>query len=515
MPASYRAITTLVLGFLLLLPFATLASSSGAVENNLWQNRVDPWVLDTAAKGDTEFLVFLTEQADLSQAYRFKTKAEKGRYVYQQLTSIARRTQKPLLNELKHNGVEHRAYWVVNMIWVRGSQELIEKLARRSDVARIHANPSVQISTMPIQTTTREGSRSPEAIEWNLTKVNAPDVWAAGFTGQGAVIAGQDTGYSWTHEALINQYRGWDGVNADHDYNWHDAIHDNDPNTPAGNPCGFNSPVPCDDQSHGTHTMGSMVGDNSAGKQIGMAPGARWVGCRNMEQGWGTPATYAECYQWFIAPTRIDGSQPRPDLAPDVINNSWGCPTSEGCTDPLILQSVVNNVRAAGILTVHSAGNSGSSCYTINTPAAIYDASFTVGATDSSDTIAGFSGRGSVTVDGSNRPKPDISAPGVNIYSSIPGNNYGVSQGTSMAAPHVSGLVALLVSANPGLRGEVDTLENIITTSALPRTITTQDCGVPGTNVPNNTYGWGRIDALAALQRIHRIFLPFFFAQGP
>ena len=169
---------------------------------------------------------------------------------------------------------------------------------------------------------------APQGVEWNIIKVKAPDVWAMGFTGQGVVIGGQDTGYQWDHPALINQYRGWNGTSADHDYNWHDAIHED----AGGNPCGYNSPFPCDDYGHGTHTMGTMVGDDGGANQIGMAPGARWIGCRNMDNGVGSPATYAECYQWFVAPTALDGSEPRPDLAPDVINNSWGCPPSEGCT---------------------------------------------------------------------------------------------------------------------------------------------------------------------------------------
>jgi len=243
--------------------------------------------------------------------------------------------------------------------------------------------------------------------------------------------------------------------------------------------------------------MGIMVGDDGGANQIGMAPGARWIGCRNMNQGVGTPATYIECYQWFMAPTRIDGSDPNPAMAPDVINNSWGCTVSEGCTDPNVLLTVVNNVRAAGIVTVQSAGNSGSACSTVNQPAAIYQSSFTAGATDSGDLIASFSSRGPVTVDGSGRLKPDIVAPGVSVRSSIPGS-YDVKSGTSMAAPHVAGLVALLVSANPFLANQVDSLENIIRQTAVPLT-TSQDCGGDGpTDVPNNVYGWGRIDALAA-----------------
>jgi serine protease AprX len=461
-----------------------------------WQTKVDPWVLETADIGKTEFLVFLSEQADLGEAARLPKKTEKGKKVYAALATTAERTQAPLLRELKRRGLEYRSFWIANMIWVRGDVADVQALALRGDVAHIYANPTVQVDepiAAPAFAAGPQAAAQPDAVEWNIIKVHAPDVWAKGFTGQGVVIGGQDTGYQWDHPALQGKYRGWNGTTASHDYSWHDAIH------VAGSSCGANSPVPCDDHGHGTHTMGTMVGDDGADKEIGMAPGAKWIGCRNMNAGVGTPATYAECYQWFIAPTKIDGSIPDATKAPDVINNSWGCPPSEGCTDPNVLLTVVQNVRAAGIVTVHSAGNGGSACSTVNEPAAIYDESFSVGATTSTDAIASFSSRGPVTVDGSNRLKPNVSAPGVNIRSSIPNSTYaGGWSGTSMAGPHVAGAVALLISAYPWLAGDVQTIEGILEQSAVHLT-SSQTCGgVSGTTIPNNTFGWGRIDALAA-----------------
>jgi subtilisin family serine protease len=182
-----------------------------------------------------------------------------------------------------------------------------------------------------------------------------------------------------------------------------------------------------------------------------------------------------------------------------VINNSWSCTVAEGCNDPDILLTAVQAVRAAGIITVHSAGNSGSDCETVTDPATIYEESFSVGATYSNDSIVGFSSRGPVTVDGSNRLKPNVTAPGSSIRSSYPGGIYIHSSGTSMAAPHVAGLVALLFSANPGLIGQEEEIESLIESSALPLT-STQTCGgIPGSDIPNNTFGYGRIDAWAAI----------------
>ena len=404
------------------------ASTSSAVTEPEWRAKVDPSLVARASAGtESEFLLYLEEQADLTPSMRLATKAEKGVFVYERLKRTAERSQGPVLRALSTAGAEYQPYWIANMIWVRGDEQLIRQLAQRPDVGHIYANPRVPMAE-PVERAA--APLQPDAVEWGVNRVNAPAVWAAGINGQGIVIGGQDTGYQWDHPALKEQYRGWDGQAVDHNYNWHDAIH---PGSDTGgfSSCGEDLTVPCDDEGHGTHTMGTMVGDDGGSNQIGMAPGARWMGCRNMEGGWGTPTTYSECFQWFVAPTDLNNQNPNPALAPHVINNSWSCPPSEGCTDPQILHTVVENVRAAGIVVVVSAGNSGPSCSTVSTPAAIYDASFSVGATNGDDAIASFSSRGPVTVDGSNRLKPDISAPGVNVRSSYPYNSYTFLSGTT------------------------------------------------------------------------------------
>ncbi|MBP7184180.1 MAG: S8 family peptidase [Saprospiraceae bacterium] len=268
------------------------------------------------------------------------------------------------------------------------------------------------------------------------------------------------------------------------------------------NPCGYNITAPCDDNSHGTHTMGTMVGDDGAGNQIGVAPGAKWIACRNMERGNGAPSTYIECFEFFLAPTDINGENADPTKAPHVINNSWYCSEGEGCNPSNFefMHTAVTNLKAAGVVVVVSNGNFGGPCNTSNNPPAFFAESFSVGATTSIDSIASFSSRGPVTIDGSNRTKPDISAPGQDVRSSIPNGGYANYSGTSMAGPHVAGVVGLMVSANPAIAGEVETIENIIKTTAIPRT-SGDLCGtVEGWNIPNNTYGHGRINAFEAVK---------------
>lgn len=495
---------------LLLLAVALAGPRGGmqAAPADAWRTRVDPQVLQAVAAGPAEFLVLLEEQADLSAAENLPGKQAKGRFVFEQLAAVAERSQQPLLEWLDDQGAEYRSFWIVNAVWVRGDLSLLQALAGRREVSRVLANPRVRLdSTGPAPGPQSEPSAStgPSAaaqavLEWNIAQIQADKVWAEGVTGQGVVIGGQDTGYDWDHPALRESYRGWDGTSVDHDYHWHDAIHTDLPDTSPGNPCGFNLLEPCDDSGHGTHTMGIMAGQDPAGERLfGVAPGARWIGCRNMEQGWGRPSTYLECYQWFLAPTDLQNENPRPDLAPDVINNSWSCPPSEGCATPDILLQAAKNIRLAGIINVQSAGNGGPTCGSINTPSAMYAEAFTVGNTGPYDSISPSSSRGPVTVDGSGRLKPDVAAPGTGIYSTLPQGNYSLLSGTSMAGPHVAGVAALILSARPELKGQVETVEGLIERTAVHLT-TQETCGGTAGQSPNNVYGWGRVDAWNAYQ---------------
>ena len=482
-----------------------VGSGAFASPGDAWRDKVDGSVLTAAAAGPTEFFVALEQKANLAGATALATRPEKARYVYEQLTSVAAQSQGPLLADLRAAGVQARSFWITNGVLVTGDSELLQTIASRPEVSHVYANPSGKLDP-PIRVSAAGDSMRTRsvvtAVEPNLVRVRADQVWALGYTGQGAVVAGADTGVFWEHNALKSKYRGWNGASASHDYNWHDAVHH--PNTG----CPGSSPVPCDDDEllgggHGTHTMGTVVGDDGGANKIGMAPGARWMACRNMNNGVGEGiAGYLECMEWFIAPTKIDGTAPDPSKSPDVINNSWGC--VEACPPPL-LQDTLQASRAAGIFYSVSAGNEGPECNTLQFPLARYPEAFTVGSTTwTTDTISDFSSRGPVLGD-PNAPnglrKPDISAPGSNVRSSVRDGTYDNLSGTSMASPHVTGLVALIISAKPSLAGNVGQIEDIIEQTAVPKT-TTEGCGGDSaTAVPNNTYGFGRIDALAAVQK--------------
>jgi subtilisin family serine protease len=484
----------------------TAASVNRFNENisRLLQNpseRIDAKVLSDTADGNrAPVVILLAEQADLSAAYTMTDQDERGWYVYKTLTEHAARTQASLKEFLKANGVNYQSFWAANMVSATADRALVEKLAARPDVARIDSNAPTRWIEDPViekSGVTTNGVNVPNVAEWGVLNVNAPAVWAMGFNGQGIVVGNEDTGMRWTHNALKPKYRGWNGTTADHNFNWHDSIHS------GGGVCGANATAPCDDHGHGTHTTGIAVGDDGSGNQVGVAPGAKWIGCRNMDQGNGTPTTYTECFQFFIAPTDLAGNNANPTLRPHVINNSWGCPSSEGCVTRAELQTIVSNTQAAGIFLAMSAGNSGPSCSTVADPPAIYNESFSTGAIDISNALAGFSSRGPSTFYTPNVLKPNLSAPGVNVRSTFftSDTSYGTMSGTSMASPHVAGVVALLWSARPTLARNIAATKAILQSTANPLvTVTPQTCGgTPSTQIPNNSFGYGRIDALAAV----------------
>lgn len=465
---------------------------------------VDPDVYVALERnGRADVLVILKEQADLSGALELQSKTAKGYYVSEQLRAVAARTQGPLKAFFDSKGVDYRAYWIQNMLRVNVDVGLLKEISYQPGIKYIEFYhepfPDVmgedlgpdygsEYGPFPLATdsTLKQlavwsefGPPSPDVVEWNITRVGAENVWALGINGSGAVIGDLDTGVQWDHPALINQYRGWDGATADHNYNWYDG---------AGG-----SLTPVDYDNHGTHTMGTIVGDDGGTNQIGMAPGAKWIAC----PGIGSPTIDAfGCFEWFMAPTDLQGQNPNPALAPHVISNSW----SSSGTD---YHGAIQALYAAGIYYAKSAGNTGSACSTITNPGQWPEVTATA-AFAQGDTIASFSSRGPVYLGYDAFLKPDIAAPGVSVRSSVPTNSYGSMSGTSMACPHVTGAVALLISANPALAGQIDILQMLLKTTAEPK-IDAQ-CA-PFVNHPNDVWGWGILDIHAAVLKAQNVNL--------
>jgi subtilisin family serine protease len=445
-----------------------------------------------------DFLVYLAEQADLSAAYRITDWAERGRYVYQALADTAEHSQRDVRAQLEARGADYTPLWIVNALLVRGTQADAQSLAARADVALVRANHTMSLP--PDQEVTAispalDNLCSPDQpgnpVCWNIRRLGADRVWRDfGVTGKGVVVANIDTGVQGAHPSLANQYRGnLGGGSFDHNYNWFD---------PQGA-----QPAPFDSGSsgHGTHTMGTIVGSgNSADGRpyVGVAPDARWMTAQGCEITTCVESDLIQAAQWMLAPTNLDGTQPRPDLRPMIINNSWSGPGDNNW-----YAGYTTAWRAAGIFPVFAAGNADGipSCGSVNSPGD-YANVVAVGATDGNDRIAGFSTFGPTK---DSRLKPDFVAPGtygsgVNILSTVPAERgtYSASQGTSMAAPHVAGVVALLWSANPTLIGDYDATYRILSETA--QQIGDTRCGDAATG-PNNVFGRGLINAYSAVSR--------------
>ncbi|MGW2474013.1 S8 family serine peptidase [Streptomyces sp. NPDC001665] len=468
--------TTLGAPFLGALP-AVAADPEPTVPTAL-RSKADGALLQDFTKSEkVSFWVQLDSQADTAAAKKADTKADRGRAVLKAKTEYAKSSQKGLTALLKQAGASYESYWISNTVKVTGSKGLAAKIAARSDVASIEADDPVPLP--PAANGTNEAKV--DGIEWNIDRVNAPKVWDEyGVRGDGIVIGSIDTGVDYQHPALAAAYRGMkaDGT-YDHAYDWFDATRT----------CG--TAAPCDDQGHGTHTMGTMVGDDGAANAIGVAPGARWIAAKACTTADCPRQALLDAGQWMLAPTDADGENPRPDLAPDVINNSWGSDSLDTW-----YQAMVQSWRDAGIFPAFSNGNNGPYCDTAGSPGA-YTNTYASGAFDSNNKIASFSSRGP-GVDGT--VKPNISAPGVNIRSAAPGGGYAAKSGTSMASPHTAATVALLWSAAPALRGDVTATEKVLNTSAID--VDDTSCG--GTAGFNNIYGEGRLDAYKAIEAAPR-----------
>lgn len=468
---SRRLLIVIVSMLLTVALFAQASLASESVEPDF--SKIESGLYESIAEDGTgDYIVYMTAEADLSAAYAIDDWDARGQFVVSQLQATAASSQADLLNmlseQLKYGTVtSYEPHWIMNVVLVSSNLRVLEDISNHPDVAQIIPS-GINSIPQPIY----NESQTPE---WGLDIINAPQIWDEfGVIGQGVVVANIDTGADVDHPALQEMYRGWDGASFDHDYNFYDP----------SNICGGN---PCDNNDHGTHTMGTMVGDDGGDNQIGVAPGARWIAAKGCESASCSDSALLNSAEWLLAPCAFgdDPGAPSCDAAqrPHIINNSWG----GGPGDPWY-QGAVDAWRAADIIPVFAAGNSGPGAGTVGSPSD-YCNTMSIGATDINDNIAGFSSRGPGAF-AQCTDKPDLSAPGANVRSSVNGGGYANFSGTSMATPHVAGCIALMLSGDPSL--DYDDVYNILTTTGA-------DLGTPG---HDNAFGYSRIDCYEAFQQL-------------
>jgi subtilisin family serine protease len=429
---------------------------------------------------DTEIVAYETQKSLSSAMTPYQTKLQVRRSVVEALKDNSETSQanivKYLQNEKEKGNVEDfQSYTIVNMLYVKATKEVVENLSYMSEVEKIYKNKTHTLDTIKLNSDIQP---SAEGVEWNISKIRADEVWSLGYDGTGVVIGSLDSGVDWTHPALKNKWRGYDPTTGTTTAagNWFDPV--------------YNEALPADSDEHGTHVMGTMVGqDQSGANKIGVAPGAKWITARVFNtSGSTTDAILLSAADWMLHP---NGNS---DNAPDVVNNSWG----GGAGIDEWYREAVRAYRSANIVPVFSAGNQragepapgpGSISCPSNYPEAI-----AVAATDRNDKLGSFSKLGPSPYD-ANMIKPNLSAGGVNVRSSVPGGKYDATfSGTSMSAPAVSGAVALLLSANASLN--VDEIQEILQNTARPLT----DSKYP--TAPNMGYGYGIIDAFEAVSSV-------------
>ncbi|WP_436534386.1 S8 family serine peptidase [Actinoplanes sp. HUAS TT8] len=428
----------------------------------------------------SDFWITFENKADLAPAKKIADWTARGRFVYDALTAAAKTSVASVSSDLDRAGVKYTSYPIANAVLVKGGTEkLALTVASRVQVAEIHTTPQAALVT-PVDEKAPAASRATvdETVTWGLESIHAPQAWAMGATGAGITVSNLDSGVQFDHPALLHQYRGTkpDGT-VDHNYNWMATR-------------GSCTTAPCDDNGHGTHTMGTMVGSDGT-DHVGVAPDAQWIATNGCCDSSGVESLLSSGW-WLLAPTDLQGNNPDPSKRPHVVNNSWGQTVEHNFDN--FFQAIDEAWTAAGIFSVWSSGNTTpyADCDSVSSPGSAEDA-YSVGAYSSDGTLASFSRKG----EGENgKIKPEISAPGDAVRSSYPNNTYIEMSGTSMAAPHIAGAVADLWSYDPTLIGQVDETRRLLGESAVD--VDDTECG--GTAEINNKYGEGRLDLVRLLE---------------
>lgn len=403
----------------------------------------------------TTVIVSLVEQVDLS-LIPGASRAARLQGVIRALQEVSARSQRSIRSYLEAavgqgKAAEVTPFWIFNGLSLSADADTILALAQMPEVA------SITPDQIDVQPSAPLALGSPEP---NLSVINAPALWGLGLTGQGVVVASLDTGVDASHPDLGGRWRG--GANS-----WYD-------------PYGQHA-APADLSGHGTQTMGVILGGDLSGSSIGVAPQAQWIAAKIFNDAGSATATAIHlAFQWLLDP---DGN-PASDDAPQVVNNSWTF-GSPGCN--LEFQLDLQALRAAGILPVFAAGNygpwAGSSVSPANYPEAL-----AVGAVDNSGGLYALSSRGPSACGEAESIYPELVAPGVDIFTADLAGFYTAASGTSLAAPHVSGALALLLAAFPSL--SADQQQSALIQGAV-------DLGAVGAD---NDTGFGRLDALASYQ---------------
>ncbi len=372
--------------------------------------------------------------------------------VERELRRVASHDQRKLLSMLRRGRAAGtvrrvRRFWVFNGLEVVATRTVLARLARSPAVASVRPNAQLWL---PGHATARAAAATPSD---NVAMTGAPQLWQEGVTGSGVVVASIDSGVDGSAPALASGFRG-------RSHDWFDAT-------------GEHPSAPTDTSGHGTWTTGVMVGSGAGGSAPGMAPGARWIAARIFDdRGTSTSARIHAAFEWALDP---DGD-PSTDDAPQVVNSSWSI-AGGGCD--LQFEPDLRHLRAAGILPVFASGAGDRDASPANNPSA-----FAVGAIEPTGAIAGGSGRGPSKCGGAHYPR--LVAPGVDIPTS---DLFGLGTrqtGTSVAAPHASGALALLLSRFPGISAQRQ--QAALESSAV-------DLGPRG---PDDVFGAGRLDVAAA-----------------
>jgi len=437
--------------------------------------QIEQALLDQLAGGPANFFVKMSVEADLSAAAGMDWTA-RGQYVWNALNEVANATQGPVLDYCAKNGLTCTPMLINNSVFVRaGTLDAAQGLAALPGVSFLRLERVYTLDPVlggaginGFQTT---GANPDATTDWGITDTKADQFWTAfGVKGDNIKVANIDTGVQWNHPALQDSFACAAGNDANC---WADP----------SNICGGTA---CDNNGHGTHTMGTMVANDDANLPYiaGMAPNASWIACKGCESSSCSEFALTTCATWIVAPNG------NPDLRPDVVNNSWG----GGGGDTWYL-SYVQSWVAAGIFPAFSAGNN-YSCSAMGSPGD-YQESFASASHMSSRNISDFSSKGPSPFGHAPYTKPNISAPGSSICSTVPTNSWSCGySGTSMASPHSAGAVALLWSCNPSLVGQID-----LTFQALQNSADTPPagtCGAPPDGEGNYTFGYGYLNVLNA-----------------